>query len=66
MESRKARLFFRIIGGKIHKHADAPHVLALLRARRKRPRRYSAKRDNKFSSPHGALKPRTTPYHIRE
>jgi hypothetical protein len=38
MESREARLSFRIIGGEIHEHADAPHALALLRARRKRPR----------------------------
>ena len=28
----------RVVRGKIHKHADAPHGLALLRTRRKRPR----------------------------
>src|SRR5262249_49874881 len=37
MESREARLTFRIIGGEIHEHADAPHPVGLLRARRKRP-----------------------------
>src|SRR5262249_32557710 len=42
MESRESRLTFRIIGGIIHEHADAPHALALLRARRKRPRRSRA------------------------
>src|SRR6516165_180681 len=38
MESREARLTFRIIGGEIHEHADAPYPLGLLRARRERPR----------------------------
>src|SRR5215510_2680332 len=38
MESREARLTFRIIGGEIHEHADAPHRAGLLRARRERPR----------------------------
>jgi len=42
MESREACLTFRIIGREIHEHADAPHPLALLRARRKRPRRRAA------------------------
>ena len=37
MESREARLCFRIIGGEVHEHADAPRPLALLRARRERP-----------------------------
>src|SRR5262249_50878714 len=47
MESRKAHLTFRIIGGVIHEHADAPHALALLRARRERPcrRRATEQRD---------------------
>jgi hypothetical protein len=31
MESREARLSFRIIGGDIHEHADAPHTLGLQR-----------------------------------
>ena len=38
MESCEARLSFSIIGDGIHEHADAPHALALLRARRQRPR----------------------------
>ena len=34
----EACLPFRIIGGEIHEHADAPAPLGLLRVRRKRPR----------------------------
>src|SRR5262249_50109695 len=47
MESREACLTFRIIGGEIHQHADAPHPLRLLRARRERPcrRRAAEQRD---------------------
>src|SRR5262249_60060635 len=30
---------FRIVRGQIRQHADAPHALGLLRARRERPRR---------------------------
>src|SRR5262249_30795623 len=41
-ESGEPGLTFRIIGGEIHEHADAPHRLALLRARRERPRRRCA------------------------
>ena len=37
MESREARLSFRIIGGEIHKHANPPHAF-VLRPRRERPR----------------------------
>ena len=33
---------FRIIRGEVHEHADAPHPLRLLRARRERPRDYRA------------------------
>jgi len=36
MESCEARLTFRIIGGIIHEHADAPHPLFLLREHRQR------------------------------
>src|SRR5262249_1973245 len=35
---QQARLGFRIVLGQAHQHADAPHPLALLRARRARPR----------------------------
>src|SRR6266511_3195908 len=46
-ESRKARLHFRIAFRAAHQYADPPHALALLRARRERPRGCSAakKRD---------------------
>src|SRR5262249_49934013 len=37
-ESGEPGLTFRIVGGQIHEHADSPHALALLRARRERPR----------------------------
>ena len=37
-ERREAGLSFRIVRGQIHEHADAPHPLRLLRARRQRPR----------------------------
>src|SRR5262245_56803149 len=33
---------FRIIRSEVHEHADAPHLLGLLRARRERPRRCRA------------------------
>jgi hypothetical protein len=62
MESREARLSFRIIGGEIHEHADPPHALRLLRARRQRPRCCSTaeQRDElaasiKKTNGHGAL-----------
>jgi len=29
---------FRVVGGQVHQCADPPHLLALLRARRERPR----------------------------
>src|SRR5262249_11434407 len=41
MESREARLSFRIIGRQIHEHADAPHAI-VLRPGRERPRRRRA------------------------
>ena len=37
-ERREAGLTFRIVRGRGHEHADAPHPLGLLRARRERPR----------------------------
>ena len=36
-ERRETGLPFRIVRGYSHEHADAPHPLALLRARRERP-----------------------------
>jgi hypothetical protein len=50
-ERREARLSFRIIGGEIHKHADAPHELALLHTRRERPCRRSAEKRDELASP---------------
>ena len=51
-ERRDAGLSFRIVGGEVHEHADAPHPLALLRARRERPGcRRAAERTKKFSPP---------------
>ena len=41
-ERRDARLKFRIVGGRWHEHANAPHPLGLLRARHQRPRRRAA------------------------
>ena len=41
-ERADAGLCFRIVRGCGHEHADAPHPLALLRARRERPRRRRA------------------------
>src|SRR6516162_4396018 len=37
-ECREASLGFRIVLGERHEHSDAPQSLALLRARRERPR----------------------------
>jgi hypothetical protein len=51
MESREARLFFGIVGGEVHKHADPPHPGGLFCARRERPSCRAAKRDDEFSSP---------------
>jgi len=67
MEGREARLPFRIIGGEVHQHADAPHPLALLRARRERPStccRAAEQRDELASShvEHGASSPALGPW----
>src|SRR5262249_6404246 len=67
-ESGEPGLTFRIIGGEIHEHADAPHPLALLRARRERPcGRAADQRDElpaSHSRPQGS-KPRTASSHSR-
>src|SRR5262245_65180631 len=52
MESREACLTFRIIGGEVHEHADAPHAARLLRARRERPRRRAAKERDDLAPSH--------------
>jgi hypothetical protein len=44
---------FRVIRGEVHEHADAPHALTLLRARRERPsRRRTAKQRNELAPSH--------------
>jgi hypothetical protein len=50
-ERQKAGLSRRIVRGCVHEHADAPHSLALLRARRERPRggRAAAKQDDEIA-----------------
>ena len=37
-ERHNTGLYFRIVRGQRHEHADAPNPLALLRSRRERPR----------------------------
>src|SRR5262249_39754846 len=52
-ERRDLRLTFRIGGGHVHEHADAPHPLALLRACRERPRRRcAADQRDELAAPH--------------
>ena len=52
-ERRFAGLSFRIVRGRVHEHADAPHALSLLRPRRERPRdRRAAEKRNELTSPH--------------
>ena len=55
-ERRELRLHIRIVLGEAREHADAPHALALLRARRERPcRRAAAEKGNELPSPHGIV-----------
>jgi hypothetical protein len=42
----KSGLTFKIVRGQVHKHADAPLSVGLLRVSCKRPRCRAAKRDN--------------------
>ena len=51
-EHRDAGLPFRIVRGQRHEHADAPHPLALLRARRERPRRRAAEERDELAALH--------------
>jgi hypothetical protein len=50
-----ATLTDAIILSKAHKHADAPHPLALLRGRRYRPRRHTAKFCNELAALHSII-----------
>src|SRR5262245_34623057 len=55
LERGLARRSLRIVLGENTKHADEPHALALLRARRKRPSGYSvAEKCDEVPPPHGA------------
>src|SRR5262249_37217022 len=47
-----ARLHYRIVGSKIMEHPHAPHSLALLRARRERPRRRAAENRDERAALH--------------
>src|SRR5262245_33772556 len=47
-----ARLRLRIVLSDIHEHADAPHALALLRARGERPRGRAAEQRDEVAAPH--------------
>src|SRR5262249_9304709 len=51
-ECRHAGLGFRTVLGARYEHADAPHSLALLRARRERPRSSTAKQCDELAALH--------------
>jgi hypothetical protein len=52
-ESHQAGPSWQIVCGKRHEHADVPHSLALLRARRERPsRRRAAEKRDELAAPH--------------
>src|SRR5262245_18183453 len=51
-EGRVADLPFRIVRGQVRKHADAPHPLCLLRARRHWPRRRPAEQRDELAALH--------------
>src|SRR5262249_33154619 len=52
-ECREAGFCLRIVLGEAHQHADPPHSVALLRARRERPRRRrAAEQRDELPSPH--------------
>src|SRR5262249_59199571 len=54
---QEAGLPGRIVCGERHEHADAPHALALLRARRKRPRRRAAEQRDELAAFHVWMAP---------
>src|SRR6185437_6151776 len=58
-EGREASLFFGIVRGPAHEHADATHPVGLLRARSAWPGEgRDAKKGNEFAPPHGSLRTR--------
>jgi hypothetical protein len=54
-ERRVARLRLRIIFIERHEHADPPHAVALLRARRDRQCRRAGKRDDEIAPFHSMI-----------
>src|SRR5262249_9271231 len=54
-ERNKAGLSFRVVGAGVHEHAEAPHALALLRARRQRPHRCAAEQRDELAAPHHSI-----------
>ena len=52
-ERREPGLRFRFVGGCVHEHADAPHALALLCMRSKRPRRRATEQRDEAAPSHG-------------
>src|SRR5262249_35675791 len=54
-ERRDVRLPTRIVFVAGHEHADAPHAVALLRARRERPRRGAAEERDEFARPNHSI-----------
>src|SRR5262249_15002609 len=56
VERRKSIVAFWIIHGAVHKHADPPHPLGLLRACRERPRsRRAAKQRDELAPPNHSM-----------
>jgi hypothetical protein len=56
MKRREEGLESLIVRGGRQEHADAPNLLALLRARRERPRcRCTANKRDEITTPHGGL-----------
>src|SRR5262249_16366547 len=51
-EPGEARLPLRIVHGRVHKHTDTPYALALLRARRERPRGRAADKRDELATLH--------------
>src|SRR5262249_33978770 len=51
-ERCEAGASFRIVCGPVYQHADAPHPLSLLRARRQRPRRRAAEQRDELAAHH--------------
>jgi hypothetical protein len=63
MKRRDPFLTLSIVGGRVHKHTDPPHLLGLLRAHSNRPcGRRSAEKSNEIAPSH-CLPPRLQKEH---